>query len=236
MSNASSKTNIAPPWRPWQATLAAILVLVGAQLLIGLVLGAIGANLSDFTISQNLALSLVASLLSIGLAWWFASWFGAQPKKYLGLVKPSRTIWGLLGVSLLIFILASSLLTTLIDTVWPQFEADQAQDIGLDGLSGAGEYIGAFVLLVVITPLTEEIVFRGILFAGWRRHGFVVAAVVSSLLFGLAHWQPNVVLATFVLGWLLAWLYEKTGSLWAPIGLHALKNGLAFALVYGLKL
>lgn len=233
MSGDSSRAPaINPPWRTWQATLAAPLLFVGAQLLMGLVLAAAGVNLGAFTTAQTIGLGLVAAAATTASAVWFASWFGGDPTRHLGLIKPPKSIWPRIALGLLAFIVFSSLLSVVAESVWPNFEADQEQNLGLGEFGGSVEYLGAFVLLVIAAPITEELVFRGILFAGWRRHGFVMAAAFSSLLFGLAHWQPNVALATFVLGWLLAWLYERSGSLWAPIGLHALKNGLAFALVY----
>jgi len=237
MSGVSSKFQSEPVitagWRPWQATIASLLIFTLSQLIIGLLLVVVGVDLASFSIAANISLGLAAGGLSIMLTLWFVGWFGADRKRALGLIKPSQNIWPLLGLALLAFVIISSLLSLAVDSLWPSFEAEQEQDIGLGSISGPWQYLGAFVLLVVVAPISEELIFRGVLFAGWRSKGFVVAAIVSSTFFGLAHWQPNVVLATAVLGWILAYLYEKTGSLWAPIGLHAAKNALAFALVYG---
>lgn len=237
MSGVSSKPQpalaISPGWRPWQALIATLLIFTFSQLIIGLLLAASGVDLDNLSTSTNIGLGVAAGSLSIVLTLWFAGWFGAKPRRALGLVKPKQNIWPLLGLALLAFVVISSLLSLAVDSLWPSFEAEQEQDIGLGSINGSWQYLATFVLLVVVAPISEELIFRGVLFAGWRGKGFVPAALVSSVLFGLAHWQPNVALATAVLGWLLAYLYEKTGSLWAPIGLHAAKNALAFALVYG---
>ena len=80
---------------------------------------------------------------------------------------------------------------------------------------------------------------RGYLYTGLRkRWSFVVAGLATSILFGAAHlltgysgllWAAAV--DTFVLSIFLVYLREKTGALYAGMGLHALNNVLAF-LVY----
>lgn len=239
MSGASSKTTpatgpVGAPWRWWQATLAALGVFLVAQLTIGAVLLAAGIDIESFGVGANLILGLFASVASFGLAWWFASWFGPQPLAKLGFVRPKRDIWGLVAAGMVLFVIASSIISSLVARLWSGYNADQVQDLGLGQPTSDAHYFGTFLLLVVAAPIVEEVVFRGILFSGWRAKGFSTAAIVSSTLFGLFHWQPNVVLATIVLGWIMAYIYEKTGSLWAPISLHALKNTVAFAIVYGL--
>jgi membrane protease YdiL (CAAX protease family) len=93
----------------------------------------------------------------------------------------------------------------------------------------------------LIAPVYEEILFRGFALTAWRRmDGPAVAIARSSILFVLAHvlfvggatFQEAISLA-FVAGVVripvalaLGWLYVRTGSLWAPIGLHAAFNGV----------
>jgi hypothetical protein len=64
------------------------------------------------------------------------------------------------------------------------------------------------------------------------RFGWTAAAVVSSLLFGLVHGQLNVAIDTAIMGWFSAQLVITTKSIWPSIALHALKNSIAFVLVY----
>jgi membrane protease YdiL (CAAX protease family) len=92
-----------------------------------------------------------------------------------------------------------------------------------------------FVLLaVIIAPLFEEIFFRGFLFRAFASSwGWVAGAAVSSAVFGIAHLQLDVFLPLFALGLMLAWVYQRTGSLWTSISLHALFNGLS-VLVWAL--
>ena len=89
----------------------------------------------------------------------------------------------------------------------------------------------AFAAVVVIAPLFEEWICRGLIFGSLRsRYGVVRSMVLSALVFGLMHVQPVPVLNAFVLGLVLAFIYHKTNSLWSSIMLHALYNGTAYVL------
>ncbi len=88
------------------------------------------------------------------------------------------------------------------------------------------------VLVVLAAPIAEEVFFRGFLFGGLRgRMSFWPAALISGLLFGLVHLPggPLQVPPLAVFGVLLAWLYERTGSLGPPILMHAIQNSISFA-------
>ena len=87
-----------------------------------------------------------------------------------------------------------------------------------------------FQALALWTPFTEEVFFRGFVFAGLiPRLGVGLAVVVSAIVFSLFHVDPRVMLPIFVTGALLAWLYHLTGSLWPSIAVHAGQNALAVA-------
>ncbi len=82
--------------------------------------------------------------------------------------------------------------------------------------------------IVVITPIVEEIVFRGFILAGLTLAlGNIRGMVISSALFTLVHWDFDIMPIIFVSGMLIAWLYMRTGSLWPPIAMHALTNAVA---------
>jgi membrane protease YdiL (CAAX protease family) len=86
------------------------------------------------------------------------------------------------------------------------------------------------LVAVVMAPLFEEIVFRGFLFRGFANSwGWVWGAVASAAIFGAAHLQLDVFLPLAALGFVLAWAYHRTGSLWTSITMHALFNLIAVA-------
>lgn len=95
-----------------------------------------------------------------------------------------------------------------------------------------GRGVWAVVTLVVMAPLFEEVLFRGVLLESMRtRYGVVVAWLLSSLLFGAVHGHPTVIVNAFFMGLILGFVYLQTGSLWSVIFLHAINNGLAYVLL-----
>ena len=79
--------------------------------------------------------------------------------------------------------------------------------------------------LGLITPVAEELMFRGILYKRFHeRQSFWYSAVWSALLFSFVHSSTTQMIYTFLLGVLLSYLYEKFGSLRAPVLLHILLN------------
>ncbi|MCR5508443.1 MAG: CPBP family intramembrane metalloprotease [Lachnospiraceae bacterium] len=95
----------------------------------------------------------------------------------------------------------------------------------------ASEFSGVSpVLLVTIVafvgPFCEEFAFRGILFGGLKKTGYVLAAaVVSSFFFGLMHLNLNQMSYAIVMGVIFCLLVEATGSIWASVISHAVING-----------
>lgn len=99
---------------------------------------------------------------------------------------------------------------------------------GLEG-TGTATLLVSVVALVVLPPLVEETVFRGILVERWSMKWQVVTAVlVSSLCFGVLHVDP---VGAGVFGIVLALMYLRTASLWPGVLLHAANNGLVLLVV-----
>ena len=92
----------------------------------------------------------------------------------------------------------------------------------------------SLILLAVLAPTVEELVFRGLLY-GWvaGRWGGTAGWVVSSLAFALAHWEPAHVILVLPLGFLFGWLRRRTDSLLPSLFSHIMNNGFALlAAVY----
>ena len=82
---------------------------------------------------------------------------------------------------------------------------------------------------MLAAPFVEEVTFRGLLYPALKRRiGAAAAAVLSAALFSLVHWHLPTAPAIFTLGLALAYVYERTGTLSAPIAFHAMFNGWTF--------
>ena len=86
--------------------------------------------------------------------------------------------------------------------------------------------------VVVFAPVCEELLFRGVLYPSLRDLGHRrMAIAASSLLFAAIHGSLALMLPLTVLAVVLVWLYEKTGSIIAPILMHAAFNAVNFAMI-----
>ena len=87
-----------------------------------------------------------------------------------------------------------------------------------------------FIVGAIFAPLVEEIFFRGFLFQGFReRYGWVAGMLLSAAIFAIAHLDLVVLIPTFILGCLLAYVFHRSNSIWPGIILHFLVN--AFGLI-----
>lgn len=103
------------------------------------------------------------------------------------------------------------------------------------------QFIMAFVVLVVLAPIVEELLYRGYLY-GKLRNSFSIwlSIIVTSIAFGAAHlWVgPNsplqwaVAVDTFTLSLVMCATREYTGAIWVPIMMHMMKNGIAFYFLF----
>ena len=151
--------------------------------------------------------------------------------------------WTDVGLSPVAFIVSTLLAAGLVAlfSIFPWFDANEAQDVGFNIYMSGGDRIIAFLTLVVVAPIAEEIIFRGWLYGKIReklngkvpeRVGILISILIVSVLFGAIHMQWNVGVNVFCLSVVLCVLREITGTIYAGILTHMVKNGLAFYLLY----
>jgi uncharacterized protein len=84
-----------------------------------------------------------------------------------------------------------------------------------------------FVIIVssILGPILEEIVFRKIIFGSlYKRFNFFLSGLISSVIFALAHFEPEHVLLYSAMGFTFAFLYVKTKRIWVPMFAHVAMN------------
>lgn len=213
-------------------------------------------NILPFTISSAVAqtiFSLLSYTVSIIIIF-------SVPKKLnvtrttLGLDElPTWTDIGLAPVGLIVYALLASLLTSIF-TIFPWFVAEETQDVGFNSLVLTSDRIFAFITLVLIAPIAEELIFRGFLYQKIKTIFYkktssknptnskklpkpeiiaiATATIITSLAFGVMHGQWNVGVNVFAMSIVLCIMREITGSIYSGILLHMLKNAIAFYLLY----
>lgn len=99
-----------------------------------------------------------------------------------------------------------------------------------------GRTLLAVLVIGVLAPLVEELIFRGLVYGYVEgRWGGIAALIVSTLLFGAAHIEPIHIALVLPLGLLLGWTRLRTGSLWPAIAAHVANNSIAVVASYLLR-
>jgi uncharacterized protein len=218
---------IAADWGPARtfAALAIFLVLLTFE---AGVISAFDADLES--LGAKLTLQALLAITLVGVAFAAAKNNGFAAAEALGLRRPARPFLGATFAAYGIYIACAVVLAALIQ---PEQE-DITRELGFDESTlGA---IAAGVLIVLAAPISEEVFFRGFMFAGIRqRTPFAAAAVASASVWGLFHYTGpdswGVCLQLAVFGVILCWLYERTGSILPTIAVHTFNNALAFTLL-----
>lgn len=214
-------------------------VLMAVQLLMSLLLIYV-FRLNDATwLSSNALQTLysaivyvVALLLIIFIPWRVAK--SKTTRDELGLRGlPTWTDILLAPVGFIVFMILAVALTAVMQAVLPNIDWNEAQDVGYTALLTQSDFILAFLSLVVIAPIAEEIIFRGWLYGKLRAKIPAFPAMIAvSILFGLVHGQWNVGVTVFVMSLAMCTIREITGTIWGGVLVHIIKNALAFYLLY----
>lgn len=260
MSNDSSSSNVGSkragvvPWNPWLGVTGTILLFLTAQVaaaflicMVPIFSGWSDARTNDWLknsfIAQVAIFPLSAAFMLLPL-YYFLKRF-KDGFRSIGLRRPTSSdfLWSL-GF-LPVYIFAFAIILAIVKALVPSLDVNQAQDLGLNGSYNSIQLIVVGVSLVILAPITEEIIFRGMIYSSFKKAlPVIIAAILTSILFASGHLLESgdssllyiAGIDTFVLSLILVYLREKTGGLWASIGLHALKNGIAFVSVFVLHL
>jgi len=227
-----STAQAAPPrWSPWSAPLALLLGITLALLLYTHVfaISSAVAGKGD-TPGAQLVATAVQDCCFIGAAVILAAATSGRPRPEQFGLRPvswkKGAAWAAGGY--VVFLLFAGLWLQLLN----ESSKDKTlNDLGVDNSTAA--LVGAMIVVCVLAPIAEEFLFRGFIFTalrGWA--GPLAAAVMTGLLFGAIHLDPDRPVAFLVplgfFGFVLCLIYAKTGSLYPCIALHALNNAIAF--------
>ena len=173
-------------------------------------------------------LSLLFVAIGVATEWRFQP--VRQALERLGLRRAVPKDFGLALLTLLVYYIGAAIFASLV--LQPQQE-----DIG--GELGVGDpniliAVSAVLVIALVAPVTEELFFRGFVFAGLRsRWPLWPSAVAVGLVFGIVHAPTGLtaVVPLAGLGVALCWLYNRTGSLWPCVTAHVVNNSLALLVI-----
>lgn len=221
-----------PLWVFLGFILAQLIIVAAIYVLSAFGIEVVGLNESVFNTVIAAIVYVLTLVIVVGLPWLIKK--RSTTKSDVGLMGlPTWRDIGLAPLGFVIYILLSGIVVYALTQFVPSFDATQAQDVGFADLSQRYEYFLAFITLVVIAPVAEEILFRGYLFGKLRKSIPLWAAILlTSVLFGAVHGQWNVGIDVFVLSVVACLLRVVTGNIWSGILLHMIKNGLAFYILF----
>ena len=223
-----------PRWPVWYAPvgfLAGFAITLVVSAIAGVIATAAGADIEDTPPELVVVLTLLQAVILSGTAIWLAGRTSKPRAWHFGLRRarfwPSIG-WAVLGlVSFFIFVVIYSALVT------PEGEQSVTEDLGADESTLA--LIAAGFVVIMVAPVAEEFFFRGFFYRALRtRFGALSAAAIGGLVFGSIHFTGPETLELLpilgALGFMFCVVYERTGTLYSVIGLHAFNNSIAYGV------
>jgi membrane protease YdiL (CAAX protease family) len=230
--------------KPWRGE--AVLQFCGAQLLcfcLGLTIAGLlqKAGLAAFQPPDGFGAVLLTTLGFQGATWLLILFFLRQHqtgwREALGFRGPQLLRALLLAVPVVILLLPVALGLQQVSAVVLTKLGWQPEDqMAVTLLAGTKSwwmrvYLGVFA--VVLAPVAEEFIFRGMLYPFFKQLGWPRLAWIGvSFAFALIHDNAALFVPLFVLALALTWLYEKTDNLLAPIAAHSLFNAANLILLF----
>lgn len=133
--------------------------------------------------------------------------------------NPMLILWGF------VLVLITGIVIEPVLNLFPESFLDLLNQMGANGG-------WSVLMLAILAPVMEEVLFRGILLESVReKYSSGRAIVVSALMFGVIHVIPQQVVNAFVIGLILGFIYVRTDSLWPVIIIHALNNAMAYVIM-----
>jgi uncharacterized protein len=169
---------------------------------------------------------LVATQASLLLVTWF---FVLRPRALADVAVPGpdtpRAVAMGLGWGVLAWF-AATLVAAVVIQILAALGIEAVPQTAEQALSIIDPWL-AILALVIVAPIAEEVFFRGVVFNAWLREGGRRAAFIgSSVLFGVIHLNLVAFVPIVLLGLILAWLYDRTRNILAPIVLHSVFNAI----------
>jgi membrane protease YdiL (CAAX protease family) len=222
-----------PRWPAWYAGVGFLVALIATLVVVGIVAAATGAASDDSNPTFTVVATFLQGMIFIGTAVLFASFVRKPRAEHFGL-RPTR-FWPAVGWAALGIASFYVLVAVYSAVVQPDAEQSVAQDLGAD--QGTIGMIAAGFMVICVAPAAEEFFFRGFFYRALRsRYSVLVAAAIDGLLFGVIHYDFSGADALLILpplgalGFMFCLVYERTGSIYPVIGLHALNNAIAFGV------
>jgi hypothetical protein len=206
---------------------------MGTLVAVGIVAAITGATSDETNPTFTVVATFIQGVVFVGTAVLFASFTRRPEPWHFGLRKaPFWPSVGWAALGMFCFYVFAAVYTAVVQ---PDAEQTVARDLGAD--EGTFGMIAAGFMVVCVAPVAEEFFFRGFFYRALRsRFSVIAAAAIDGALFGVIHFDFSgadallILPPLAVLGFMFCLVYERTGSLYPVIALHAFNNALAFGI------
>ena len=171
------------------------------------------------SVGCTIVMMTISSLITAAVFLWFKwsevsrNWIRTRP-------------WAVLWWS------AAASLGLLVPSLWIQELMPELPNVSEDFFKGLISNQWGYVVIGLMAPFVEELVFRGAILRSlmkWNDNQWVCISI-SAALFALIHMNPAQIPHAFFIGWLLGWMYYRTGSILPGVVYHWVNNSVAYAI------
>jgi uncharacterized protein len=216
--------------------------LIDLILMVALAAGALMAfrfllHPREVTTGAVIALLLGQNAVLLGIVWLVAIVYRGTTLRQLGFV-PASASWYRRVVPVAIFLQIVVILTNVLISMGlgKPFENPQIPLIMPDPRDW-GAMIGMFIATAIVAPVVEELTLRSVLYGWLRKHlSPVIAGIISAAAFAALHGSLVLLPGTFLVGLTLAWIYERSGSIFPCMLVHGCFNAISTLLVFAVAI
>lgn len=237
-------------WGPWSAIIVALIIFLLAQLIAVQAVSIypllkhwsqqVAVKWLNNSVNGQFFYYLIAETLTVAAIIGFIRWRKGSLAA-IGLKHPKIKDLYYAFIGLVIYFPLLIIAVDAFKVIFPRLDLTQQQATGFSTNITGWPLVLVFLSLVVMPPIAEEIMFRGFVYSGLKRNlPKIWAVLLTCTVFAAPHLLESVGsgplwvagIDTFVLSLVLIWLRDKTGRLYASMGLHGLKNLIAFIYLY----
>ena len=207
------------------------LEFLGLQILLGFLLNKFAP---DFLAEHQVGISLGMTVLAVDIIGVSLVWLLTKNLPKANLPKAKLGFWnlllmilimaGLAGTGTIIGLIPHTIITSLIP----------AEGTGLLGLMLGSSMLPRVIVVGILAPICEELIFRKFLIDRLAQHGELVTILASGIMFGLFHGNFQQCFMAMLIGFLFAFVYIRTGKIIYSMILHATMNLTTSVITIGL--
>ena len=184
------------------------------------------------TVGRVIVSALLFQVVLLAMIWRFLREQNIRWSEGFGLRRDRVNAIGLGALVIGVFLPIAAMLQGAAISVMKHFNIETPMQLALQAMmnsSSASEIAVLGVITVIVAPIAEETLFRGILYPTIKQLGFPRAALWgTSVLFALIHFNLAAFVPLLLMALVLVWLYEKSDNLLAPIVAHIIFNAVNF--------